>query len=55
MDLYHENFLRKIISKILEILIPQKFYKNTLELFLNYDLVPIILHLGPCLTFYNYK
>jgi hypothetical protein len=36
MDLYHGIFLRKIIPKILEIPIPQKFYKNTLELFLNY-------------------
>jgi hypothetical protein len=29
--------------------------KNTSELFHNYILVPIILHLGPCLTFYNYN
>jgi hypothetical protein len=32
-----------------------EFYKNTPELFHNYILVPIILHLGPCLTFYNYN
>jgi hypothetical protein len=47
MDLYRGIFLRKIISKILEIPIPQKFYKNTPELFLNYVLVPANLHLGP--------
>jgi hypothetical protein len=32
-----------------------EFFKNTLELFHNYILVPVILHLGPCSTFYNYK
>jgi hypothetical protein len=32
-----------------------EFCKNTLELFQNYILVPIILHLGQCLTFYNYN
>jgi hypothetical protein len=30
------------------------FYKNTLELFQNYILVPIILHFGPEFSFYNY-
>jgi hypothetical protein len=30
-------------------------YKNTPELFQNYILVPVILHLGPCLAFYNYN
>jgi hypothetical protein len=29
--------------------------KNTPKLFHNYILVPLILHLGPCLTFYNYN
>jgi hypothetical protein len=55
MDLYHGIFFRKIILKILEIPIPQKFYKNTPKLFLNYVLVLVILHLGPYLTFYNYN
>jgi hypothetical protein len=32
-----------------------EFYKSTSELFWNYILVPVILHLGPCLTFYNYN
>jgi hypothetical protein len=32
-----------------------KFCKNTLELFQNYILVPVILHLGPYLSFYNYN
>jgi hypothetical protein len=47
MDLYHGIFLRKIILKILEIPILQKFHKNTPKLFLNYVLVPVILHLDP--------
>jgi hypothetical protein len=55
MDLYHRIFLRKIIPKILKIPTPQKFYNNTPELFLNYILVPVILHLGLYLTFYNYN
>jgi hypothetical protein len=29
--------------------------QNTPKLFCNYVLVPIILHIGPCLTFYNYN
>jgi hypothetical protein len=32
-----------------------EFYKNTPEIFQYYILVPIILHLGPCLTVYNYN
>jgi hypothetical protein len=32
-----------------------EFYRNTPELFQNYVLVPIILHLGPYLSFYNYN
>jgi hypothetical protein len=32
-----------------------EFCKNTPEIFLNYILVPAILYLGPCLTFYNYN
>jgi hypothetical protein len=31
------------------------FYKNTPELFQNYILVYVILHLGAYLTFYNYN
>jgi hypothetical protein len=31
------------------------FCKNTPELFQNYILFPIILHLGPYTTFYNYN
>jgi hypothetical protein len=34
---------------------PQYFCKNTPKLFINYILVYVILHLGPCLTFYNYN
>jgi hypothetical protein len=30
------------------------FYKSTPELCLNYILVSVILHLRPCLSFYNY-
>jgi hypothetical protein len=32
-----------------------KFCKNTSEFFYNYILVPVILHIGPYLTFYNYN
>jgi hypothetical protein len=32
-----------------------EFRKNTPDLFRNYILVPIILYLGPYLTFYNYN
>jgi hypothetical protein len=32
----------------------QEFCK-TAQFFWNYILVPEILHLGPCLTFYNYN
>jgi hypothetical protein len=32
-----------------------EFYEHTPELFDNYILVHVILHIGPCLTFYNYN
>jgi hypothetical protein len=44
----------KIIHLIPKIAWPWKFYKNNPKLFRNYILVPIISHIGPCLTFYNY-
>jgi hypothetical protein len=31
-----------------------KLSKNTTKLCQNYVLVPVILHIGPCLSFYNY-
>jgi hypothetical protein len=52
VNLFHGVFFWKII---LEIPKPLYFFKNTPELFQNYILVPIILHIGPCLTFYNYS
>jgi hypothetical protein len=48
-------FFRKIIQIIQKIVDAQQFCKNTPKLFQNYILVPVILHLGPCLTFYNYN
>jgi hypothetical protein len=55
VDLFHGFFFSKIILKILENPITPYFCKNTPELFQNYILVTIILHLGPYLTFYNYN
>jgi hypothetical protein len=55
VDLFHGFSYSKIILKILENPTTPNFYKNTLGLFLNYILVPVILHLGPYLTFYNYN
>jgi hypothetical protein len=37
------------------ILVPTILQKNNPELIQNYILVPVILYLGPCLTFYNYN
>jgi hypothetical protein len=47
-------FIRKIIRKVWRIAGPWKICKNTPELFWNYIFIPIILHLGPYLNFYNY-
>jgi hypothetical protein len=55
VDLFHGFFNRKIIRLFQKIVDTWYFYKNTPELFQNYILVPVILHLGPCLTFYNYN
>jgi hypothetical protein len=55
MDLFHGFFNRKIIWLFQKIAGTWYFYKNTPELFQNYILVPIVLHLGPWLTFYNYN
>jgi hypothetical protein len=55
VNLFHGFFFSKIISEILENPITLYFCKNTPELFHNYILVPIILHLGLCLNFYNYN
>jgi hypothetical protein len=48
-------FLKEIIPEILKITGISEFCKNNRELFHNYILVPIVLHLGPSLTFYNYN
>jgi hypothetical protein len=55
VDLFHGVFNRKIIWLFQKIVGTWYFYKNTPELFHNYILVPIILHLGPYLTLYNYN
>jgi hypothetical protein len=55
VNLFHGFFFSKIIPEILENPRTLYFCKNTPELFQNYILVPIILHLGPRLTFYNYN
>jgi hypothetical protein len=55
VDLFSGFFNRKIIQLFQKIVGTWYFYKSTHELFQNYILVPVILHLDPCLTFYNYK
>jgi hypothetical protein len=52
---FYSFIFSKTNPKILENPSPLNFYKNTPGLFLNYILVPAILHLGPYLTFYNYN
>jgi tyrosine-protein phosphatase YwqE len=54
MDIFYEFLLRKIIPWISKITRISEFCKNTPELFHNNILVPVILHLGPYLAFYNY-
>jgi hypothetical protein len=48
-------FTFRPLSLILFTFQPLEFYKNTLVLFHNYILAPVILHLGPQSTFYNYN
>jgi hypothetical protein len=55
VNLFHRFFFSKIIPEILGNPRTSYFCKNTLKLFHNYILVPVILHLGPCLTLYNYN
>jgi hypothetical protein len=55
VDLFHGFFNRKIIQFFQKLVGTWYFYKNTVEHFQNYILVPIIFHLGPYLTFYNYN
>jgi hypothetical protein len=47
MNLFHDIFFSKIIPKNVENPRTLYFCKNTPELFQNYNLVTIILHLGP--------
>jgi hypothetical protein len=53
-DLFHGFIFGKIIPLNMKNPRTPYFYKNTLELFQNYILVPIILHFGPEFSFYNY-
>jgi hypothetical protein len=55
MDIFYGIVFSKINPKIWKIAGTSEFCKNTIKLFQNYILVLIILHLGPCLTFYNYN
>jgi hypothetical protein len=55
VDMFYGFFLRKIIPQIPKIVGTSDICKRTPELFHNYILVPVILHLGSCLTFYNYN
>jgi hypothetical protein len=55
VNLFHGFFNRKIIWLFQKIAGTWYFYKNTPKLFQNYILVPVILPLGPYLTFYNYN
>jgi hypothetical protein len=54
IDAVHDFFFRKIIVKILESPLSSVFLQTPPELFQNYILTPVILCLGPCLSFYNY-
>jgi hypothetical protein len=55
MDLFPRLFFRKIIRKIWKIAGAMEILQNRLELLRNYIFVPVILHIGPYLTFYNYN
>jgi hypothetical protein len=55
VDLFHHFFNRKLIHKFQKIIRALDLCKNTPDIFYNYILVTIILHLGPCLTFHNYN
>jgi hypothetical protein len=55
VNLFHRFSSRKINQNFLKITGARYFYKNTPELFQNSILVPIILHLAPYSTFYNYN
>jgi hypothetical protein len=55
VDIFYGFCLRKIIPQIPKITRTSEYCKNTPKLFHNYILVPVILHVGPCLTFYNYN
>jgi hypothetical protein len=55
VGIFYGFFLRKIIKLILKIVGTLEFCKGTLNFFIIIFLVPVILHLGPCLTFYNYN
>jgi hypothetical protein len=54
VDIFYRFSNREIIPEILEIAGALNFFKKTPKLFQNFILVPVILHLGPQLTFYNY-
>jgi hypothetical protein len=54
IDQFRDFSFRKIISLIPENPGFRYFTKTTPKLFQNYILVPVILYLSPCLTFYNY-
>jgi hypothetical protein len=55
VNLFNRFFFSKIIPEILENPRMSYFCKNTPELFQNYILVYVILHLGPYLIFYIYN
>jgi hypothetical protein len=54
VDIFHWISSKKNKSENLEIHQDPGFLQKHPELFWNYILIPAILHLGPCLTFYNY-
>jgi hypothetical protein len=49
------DFLIENKTEILENTRTLEILQNTPKLFWNYILVPVILHLGPYLSFFNYK
>jgi hypothetical protein len=47
-------FIKVSLVYFIYVLTPKILQKNTPKLFQNYILDPKILHLGPCINFYNY-
>jgi hypothetical protein len=55
VNLFHGFSNRKIKTEILENTRTLEILQKHPKLFQNYILVPLILHLGPCIYFYIYN